>query len=409
MARTLGLAAYRAMSRRSDARFDAHAMPRPKGELVWLHVGEADNLLAVRDLAKRLVRSREDLTALVTVADSDQIAKVKPPPDDVLLETALPSEHPAAIAAFLDHWAPDVCIWVYGMLRPNLILEAARRPCQMFLIDADAGGFDHRRDRWLPDVTRQVLACFSVIFARSAQGYRRLIGLGIAPQALEQTSALMAGGEALSCADSDLAEMSAALTGRPAWFAAQVLPVELPIVLAAHKQALRLSHRLLLILQPASPDDAEAAAELAAQEDMTAIRWDNGQFPDDTSQVLITSDSADRGLFFRVSPVSFLGATLVPGSTGCDPLDAAALGSAVLYGPKVRHHMQSYTRLAAAGAARIVIDADTLGTAISRLIAPDQAATMAHAGWDVVSQGAALADKVVDLVQDALDSRLSSG
>lgn len=408
MAHTLGLAAYRAMARRSDARFEAPALPRPGGELVWLHVGETDNLLAVRDLAKRLVRSRENLSALVTVTDPDLFAGRVAKAGDDLLESVIPSEHPAAIAAFLDHWSPDLCVWTYGMLRPNLILEAAKRSCQMVLIDADASGFDHRRDRWLPDVTRQVLSCFAAILARSTQGYRRLISIGVLPEELEQTSALMAGGEALSCADSDLEELSAAMTGRPTWFAAHVLPVELPIVLAAHKQALRLSHRLLLILQPSSPDDAEAAAEMASQEDMTVIRWDNGQFPDDISQVMIASDRSDRGLFFRVSPVSFLGATLVPGRTGCDPLDAAALGSAVLYGPKVRHHMPSYSRLAAAGAARIIIDADTLGTAISRLIAPDQAATMAHAGWDVISQGAALADKVVDLVQDALDSRLSS-
>ena len=120
---------------------------------------------------------------------------------------------------------------------------------------------------------------------------------------------------------------------------------------------------------------------------------------------MVTDDPGDRGLFFRVAPVSFLGSSLVQGNGGCDPLDAAALGSAVLYGPKVRHFMASYTRLAAAGAARIVNDADALGTAVSRLIAPDQAATMAHAGWDVISQGAALTDRVVDLVQDALDQR----
>ena len=30
---------------------------------------------------------------------------------------------------------------------------------------------------------------------------------------------------------------------------------------------------------------------------------------------------------------------------------------------------------------------------------------MAHAGWDVVSEGAALTDQISDLVQDALDAQ----
>ena len=90
------------------------------------------------------------------------------------------------------------------------------------------------------------------------------------------------------------------------------------------------------------------------------------------------------------------------------PFEAAALGSAVLYGPKVRNFLPSYGRLATAGAARIVNDAGALGNAVSRLIAPDQAATMAHAGWDVISEGAELADRVIEMVQDRLDEEMGA-
>jgi len=406
MARSLGLTAYRAMTRRTDARFAPPATQRPGSELVWIHAGEAENVLAVFDLAKRMIALRQNLHVMITAAENSKMQL--PQSSDTIFQAGLPTEHPSAVAAFVQHWAPDICVWVWGDLRPNLVLETKNSGCHMLLVDADADGFDHRRNRWLPDLTRRLLSCFSAISARSAQGYRRLKNLDVPSDRIEQTPRLMAGGEALPCVDSDLEELATTMGGRPAWFAAEVLPVELPMVLAAHKMALRLSHRLLLILQPVSPTDAVPAADLAADQDMTVAQWDDGQFPDETTQVLIASDPADRGLFFRVAPVSFLGSTLMPGNTGCDPLDAAALGSAVLYGPKVRHYLPSYSRLAAAGAARIVIDAETLGTAISRLIAPDQAATMAHAGWDVISQGAALTDHVVTLVHEALDDRAAA-
>ena len=106
-----------------------------------------------------------------------------------------------------------------------------------------------------------------------------------------------------------------------------------------------------------------------------------------------------------MAPVSFLGGSLVAGREGVDPLEAAALGSAVLYGPRVGRHLQSYSRLASAGAARIINDSAALGMAVSRLVAPDQSAIMAHAGWDVVSEGAALTDRITDLVQDTLDTQ----
>ena len=51
----------------------------------------------------------------------------------------------------------------------------------------------------------------------------------------------------------------------------------------------------------------------------------------------------------------------------------------------------------------MVRDADTLSATIGQVIAPDQAAAMAHAAWDVASQGAEVTDRILDLVQDTLD------
>lgn len=403
MARSLGLAAYRAMARRGSVEIAPPDVARPKGELAWIHAAEPGNLLAVQDLARRLSSMRTDLSVMITHPDCDA-----PKPDQPLIQVAPPAEHPDAVKAFLDHWQPDCCIWAWGDLRPNLVLDTAARGCPMFLIDADAQGFDGRRDRWMPDVTTRLLTQFGTVLARSEAGAWRLVQLGLARRQIEVTSPLVAGGQALGCADSDLTDLSAAIGGRPVWFAAKVALREVPVVLSAHRQATRMSHRLLLILLPADPAETAEMLALAQARDFTCVTWSDGIFPDESTQVMISEEPADRGLFFRLAPVSFLGSSLIPDHGGCDPFEAAALGSAVLYGPKVRTFMPFYSRLAAAGAARIVNDADALGTAVSRLIAPDQAAAMAHAGWDVISQGAALTDRVIDLVQDALDTRVRS-
>ena len=374
--------------------------------MLWIHAAEAGNLIAILDLAARLCAIRTGLSVLITQPLGVDAPLQGPDPEYTILFDAVPHEHPDAVAAFLDHWKPDTCVWLWGALLPNLVLETAARDCPMILIDAESKGFDGRRDRWMRDLTGRLLQEFSHVLARSDAGKKRLVQIGVPKEKVEVTSPLLAGGQALPCADSDLSDLSEALGGRPVWFAARVQPAEVPIVLAAHRQALRLSHRLLLILNPAGRAGAQGALEQAVADDFNVINWDNGAEPDDTSQVMVVEDSRDRGLFFRVAPVTFLGSSLVSGEEACDPFEAAALGSAVLYGPKVRRFLPSYSRLAAAGAGRIVNDAVALGTAVSRLIAPDQAATMAHAGWEVVSQGAELTDKVTDLVQELLDKKL---
>ncbi|MEQ6249738.1 glycosyltransferase N-terminal domain-containing protein [Sulfitobacter sp. HNIBRBA3233] len=410
MAGTLGLTAYRALMRRGEATLPKRDVPRPSGELLWVHCGTPDDFIAVQDLALRQMSSREGLCVLITFAEEprsslrDLAAEYR----GVILDV-LPSEHPDSVTAFLDHWQPDCCLWTWGGLRPNLVIATSDRDVPLLLVNADAHGFDRQRDRWLPDVTRALLPRFAAVMARTPEAARRLTQLGLNRDDIALTAPLSAGSQALPCNETDITELAAACVGRPIWFANGVQQDELQTVLAAHRQALRLSHRLLLILRPAGRTAIALAHEQARAREFRTLSWDDGQFPDETTQVLITEDLADVGLFYRMAPVSFLGGSLVAGELGCDPLEAAALGSAVLYGPRVGQYLQSYSRLANAGAARIINDSSALGTAVTRLVAPDQAALMAHAGWEVISEGAALSDRITDLVQDTLDTQAGMG
>lgn len=406
MAGSLGLTAYRALARRGEGRLPVFQDARPEGELLWIHCAETSAFIAVQDLAQRQIASRPGLSVLISLnaIPRDSGPESGPRPNGVYL-TEVCEDHPASVAAFLDHWAPDCCIWTWGGLRPNLILAAAARQCPLFLINADTAGFDGRRDRWLPDVARNLLPLFTATMARTPAAARRLMQLGLAKDDVEITTSLQAGGQALPCNETDLADLSAACVGRAIWFANGVQQEELQTVLAAHRQALRLSHRLLLVLRPSGTLTPQEAFEQTRQQEFRVLSWDDGNYPDETTQVLIAEDPRDVGLFYRVAPLSFLGGSLVAGQGGVDPLEAAALGSAILYGPRVGRHLQSYSRLASAGAARIINDSAALGMAVSRLVAPDQAAMMAHAGWDVISEGAALMDRITDLVQDTLDAQ----
>lgn len=402
------MAAYRALARRTSERKYTPSVQRQGGALLWVHAAEPSNLLAIVDLAQRITSALFDINVLITLPDQKSFDAARDnwvPHAKIQLEL-VPSEHPDAIEVFWKHFNPDMALWAYGNLRPNLIdrMHRANRP--IALIDAEDSGFDGRRDRWLPDLSRQLLKPFCALMVRSAAALKRLENLGLSTGRIDVSPPLQAGGQALPCRDSDLAELSRSLGGRPVWLATNVQAEEVASVLNAHKQAERLSHRLMLVLHPAHPGLADAIAKEVAGEAMRVCDWSAGDEPDDTTQVLLTPDHGDLGLFYRLAPVTFMGSSLVQGYNGRNPFEAAALGSAVLYGPHVSRYMPFYSRLAKAGAARIVKDGETLGAAISRLIAPDQAAAMAHAGWDVVSEGAGLTDRVIELVHESLDGAM---
>ncbi len=405
MARSLGFSAYRALARRSEeSRFQASAK-RPKGSLLWIHAAEAKNLLAIVDLAHRVCAGRYDLKVLITLPDPESFAAARKTwvLNDLIEIECCPSEHPDAVKAFWWRWSPNIALWTYGNLRPNLLEITHRKKCPIALIDADKAGFDGRRDRWLPDLSRQLLDPFVTFLVRTRDAQARLDALGIDKNRVSITPPLQAGGYTMPCEDTDLSDLAQTLSGRPVWLANSVQAEEIDAVLSAHRQAVRLSHRLLLILHLAEENLIDAFAAQDYSESFRLSDWSSGETPDDGTQVLLVTEPEDLGLFYRLAPVTFMGSSMVRGHQGRNPFEAAALGSAVLYGPNVRDFLPFYARLSKAGAAQIVKDGETLGAAVTRLIAPDQAAAMAIAGWDVVSEGADLTDRVIDLVHATLD------
>ncbi|MEP4195071.1 MAG: glycosyltransferase N-terminal domain-containing protein [Aliishimia sp.] len=406
--RSLSLAAYRALTRRGAAPRLPKYPPRPDGELAWIHLGTNQDMRALLDLAERLHQTREPLTVLLTrTAEDETTPWPKHTSADHLVFATAPNEHPDAVAAFLDHWNPDVGLWVWGALRPNLVDISTARGVPLHLVSADKAGFDGQSYRWLPELSRHLGGCFLSASARSASSAQRLARIGVPPERIIVLPPLRPSGRILPCAQSDQDEMAQQLKGRPVWLAAEILSGEYPAIIEAHRQAIRSAHRLLLVINPTNTNDIQDITEMLERAGLTHTTWGNGTYPKETTQVLIADCPDELGLWYRIASVSFLGGSLVVGHGGRDPMVAASLGTAILYGPNIGAHLGSYARLAQAGAARIVKDASTLSNSVVRLIAPDLSATMAHAGWDVVTEGAEIVDGVIDLVQDSLDERLA--
>lgn len=347
-----------------------------------------------------MIRTRPGCHVLITAFADDA-----PSADtDKVIVAKLPSEHPDATDAFVDHWKPDVVIWTWGGLLPNLILSAAKCGALMMLIDADSDGFDGRRDRWLPEVLRHLIAKFDTVIVRSKAAHLRMAQLGRALDKIQLTVPLRPCGQILPAAESDLSEIAHGLGGRPLWLATQITREEINPVLRAHRQALMTAHRLLLVLDPASLSDVDHAQALADQNGLQLCRWSVDNLPNDNAQILLADTDEDLGLWLRMAPVTFLGGSLNPNSPSTDPYITAAHGSAIIYGPHVGSHVDAYSRLMNAGAARIVNDAATLGRAVTQMMAPDQAAQMAVAGWDVVTEGADSLDSIIGISTAWLDA-----
>jgi 3-deoxy-D-manno-octulosonic-acid transferase len=395
MAYSIGLSLYNLSGRRSPAT-PGNRPPRPSGRLVWLHAPGADAARSLQELGRRLFEDHGVvalLTCYAPLGARDGMI-LQPPPNDT----------PADAQAFLDHWRPDVAVFAEGELRPSVISLAAERKIPLVMVAARTPYILKGRDGWYPGLMRSLLADFSHILALDETSARAFRKNGAALSAVEVTGKMEEESAALPCLEAERDALARCLSTRPVWLAVALPEAEEAAVITAHRAALRLAHRLLLIVVPADPARAEPLARRMQDDEGWHVAMRSAdEEPEPETEVYIPDSQSEYGLWYRLSPITFMGGSLA--GQGCirDPLEPAALGSAILYGPRPGPYGVTFGRLGAARAARAVGSATDLGDALGDLLSPDRTARLAHAAWTVASDGAEVTDKVVQLVHDILD------
>lgn len=398
MARSLKIAAYMAGLRRAVPNGKLVAQPdRPQGAIIWARCSGPDQLTSVETLQRKLA---ED-------ADAIQIIATVPVWSDALAGRALPEPRGKDnIRAFIAHWDPMMAIWVRGDLDAVLLdnMRAAQVPC--VLVDANGVGLDQVPGAWVPGAIRSLLSAFDAVLAVDPAAARRLIGAGTPQSRVTVTGPMEDCGPVLPYSEEDRRVLSAAIGTRPVWLAAAARPADGAALCRAHQMASRRAHRLLLVVVPQTHDDATGMAEAMRAAGLHVALRSEAEVPTEPMQVFVIDTDDDLGLWYRIAPVTYLGGTLHGG--GCrDPFEPASLGSAVIFGAQVAPYQRHAARLTAAQAAQVVAGDDQLGAIVESLLAPDKTAQMAHAAWDVTSRGADVTNRIVTLIRQRLEERVS--
>ena len=98
---------------------------RPPGPLIWIHGASVGELIAVLPLIERMRARGFCVLATTGTVTSAALAEKRLPPG--ALHQFIPLDLPPYVARFLDHWRPDLALFVESDLWPNLIMSAADR------------------------------------------------------------------------------------------------------------------------------------------------------------------------------------------------------------------------------------------------------------------------------------------
>jgi 3-deoxy-D-manno-octulosonic-acid transferase len=399
------LKSRRRRGKEDEARFDERlgvaGKPRAAGPLVWVHaasIGEATSVLA---LIERMLDQRPGLNVLLTTGTVAAARLLEPRLPRGAQHQFVPADVPGAVSRFLDHWRPDLAIWVESELWPNLVLMTGRRGIPMLLLNGRLSARSHARWRIWGALGRPMLGSFALCLAQDETQAERFRELGA--RNVATVGDLKSAGSALPVDTAALAALHRQIGGRPLWLAASTHSGEEDIAMAVHRRLAADHPGLLTIVAPRHPNRGDEIAGSGQYHGLQVARRSRAEPITADTDLYLADTFGELGAFYSLAGIAFVGGSLVD-KGGHNPFEAARLDCAVLLGPYTANCSVMADALTRAGAADVVVDGDALAAAVGGLLSDarlrDERAQIAAR---VASEGLGTLDAAITSIAPWLD------
>lgn len=388
--------------RRLHERLGNASAARPQGRLIWFHAASVGESLSVLTLITRMGARLPDTEFLITSGTATSAALIARRIPPRTRHQFAPLDAPGPVTRFLDHWHPDAGIFVESELWPLILAQGHDRGVPLALLNARLSEKSVKGWQKAPATARFVLDRFALMLTQNRQSADYLLAMGADPGRVEVGSNLKSTAAPLPVDHDTLATLRGQLDDRPIWVASSTHPGEEEVVLQAHRRLLETHPDLCLVLVPRHPERGDAVADLIQAAGLTLARRTSGEQISADTQVYMADTLGETGTWYALTPLVFLGGSLLP-IGGHNPYEVAQAGAAVLTGPHVTNFSETYGPLIASGGAIEVCDAPALAQALAHWMADADALAAARAAAaDMVAQQQSLLDRIIDRLCDGL-------
>ena len=366
--------------RRLPERRGESRVARPEGPLVWLHGASVGELASVLPLIDR-IRTR-GVGMLVTTGTVTSGGLAEQRLHRGVIHQFVPLDISRFVRRFLNHWQPDLALFVESELWPNMMVEASARGIPMILVNARLSEHSFKRWRRAPNSIASLLRRLDLCLAGTSSDAARLSELGASN--VITTGNLKLDVPAPPADPAALEALQNAVGGRPVIAAASTHPGEEEAIIKAHLRLCTNFPGLLTLIAPRHPDRGPGIAGTAAAAGLAASLRSRSELPNRATQIYVVDTVGELGLVYRLASAVFIGGSLVKHG-GQNPVEAAKLRAAILHGPHVWNFGEIYSALDNARAAETIDNVDRLTAHLAAwLTDPDACARVAEAASIVV-------------------------
>ena len=385
---------------RIEERRGLASVKRPEGPLLWIHAASLGETQSILSLIDRLRRDKPKLNILMTTGTVTSADLIRDRQPKKTIHQFIPVDRIAWVRRFLNHWKPDLAIWVESEFWPNLLLESKERNIPIILLNARISDRSYKRWKQAQNSAGLLMSCFSIILAQDESVSKRLHSLGA--KDVRTIGNLKTEALPLPANASELLVLQDEIGTRPVWLAASTHEGEENIAGEVHKSLLKNVPRILTIIAPRHPQRAENIYKTLSKNGLIISRRSLKESITENVDIYLVDSTGELGLFYRIAQIVFIGGSLIPHG-GQNLLEAALLNCAILHGPHMDNFIDIAEELKKADACIKINDAVGLTREIERLHSKiDDAKKMAKAGVIIAKSHHGILDEVLETLEPFL-------
>ena len=332
---------------------------------VWIHAASLGEVGVAGSIVESLTESRPDCRVTVSTMTEHGRDLAATKFGNKVAVIYAPFDSPATVNGALSRVRPHVLVFLETELWPSWLFEARRRGVKICLLNGRISERSIRGYLKVRPFFKEVLNCFDRFSMISEKDARRMNQMGADPLKITVNGNAKYDTLAKDVDGTAEQEIRALLDIRETdrvFVAGSTRGGEEEKVLAAYRRVLKDFPDTILIIAPRHIVRTPSIGSMIAKEGLqyqlrTSIEKEKGRR---TEKIIIMDTFGELFKVYSVATVVFCGGSLVP-LGGQNPMEPAAWGRAVLYGPHMDDFLDAKGLLEAADASLPVANGEDLG------------------------------------------------
>jgi len=321
---------------------------RNKGILIWFHVASVGEAMSILPLIENTIQDKKINKILITsiTLSSGKILEKKFNKNDKVVHQYLPLDIPSFTNKFLNHWKPNLSIFIDSEIWPNLILQASEKKIPLMLVNARITKKTFNRWKLLLNFAKKIFKKFDVCIAsnKESENFLRILGA----KNIKNFGNLKFSNIKANLDHKLDPVFYNKIKNRKIWCAASTHPGEEIICAKSHIKVKNNYNNLLTIIIPRHIERSKKIKrELENLNLKVVLLSELGLMNVNTDIILI--DAYGKTLkFYSISKYVFLGKSLIESlkmDSGQNPIEPARVGCKIFHGPYISNFLEIYEYL----------------------------------------------------------------